>query len=82
MVVDDEDIIKVHLHTNNGQGAREALKYGELFDIKIENMREQHTKQVIEQKNRAEKTPEKKYGFVAVGAGEESSAFTRIWASM
>jgi dihydroxyacetone kinase-like predicted kinase len=33
-------------------------------------MREQHTKQVIEQKNRAEKTPEKKYGFVAVGAGE------------
>lgn len=71
VVVDDEDIIKVHLHTNNPDKALgEALKYGELSSIKIENMREQHTKQVIEQKNRAEKTPEKKYGFVAVGAGE------------
>ena len=75
VVVDDEEIIKVHVHTNNPDKALgEALKYGDLINIKIENMREQHTQKVIAEEARASarKTaaPEKKYGFVAVAAGE------------
>lgn len=71
VVVDDDDIIKVHLHTNNPDKALgEAIKYGELSSIKIENMREQHTKKVIEESEHRASEPEKKYGFVAVGAGE------------
>ncbi len=75
VVVDDEEIIKVHVHTNNPDKALgEALKYGELVNIKIENMREQHTQKVVEEQKRADANepaaPEKPYGFVAVGAGE------------
>lgn len=74
VVVDDEEIIKVHVHTNNPDIAlSEALKYGELVNIKIENMREQHTQKVVEEQKKSDTTavaePEKKYGFVAVGAG-------------
>ena len=74
VVVDDEEIIKVHVHTNNPDIALcEALKYGELVNIKIENMREQHSQKVVEeQASSTEMTvaePEKKYGFVAVVAG-------------
>lgn len=75
VVVDDEEIVKVHVHTNNPDKALgEALKYGELVNIKIENMREQHTQKVIQEQKRAQENtpaePEKTYGFVAVGAGE------------
>lgn len=75
VVVDDDEIIKVHVHTNNPDRALgEALKYGELINIKIENMREQHTQKVIAEEARANanKTaaPEKKYGFVTIGVGE------------
>ncbi|MEG2570174.1 MAG: DAK2 domain-containing protein [Clostridia bacterium] len=75
VVVDDDEIIKVHVHTNNPDKAlSEALRYGDLINIKIENMREQHTQKVIRDENRtnarSSAKPEKKYGFVAIGAGE------------
>ena len=44
VLVDDDDIIKVHVHTNDpGLVLQEALTYGALLKVKIENMREQHT---------------------------------------
>lgn len=44
VVVEDDDIIKVHIHTNEpGHVLTEALTYGALLTVKIENMREQHT---------------------------------------
>lgn len=73
VVVDDEDIIKVHVHTNQPDRAlKEALTYGELINIKIENMREQHTQKVAEEQKSGERkiaSPEKPYGFVVVAAG-------------
>jgi len=49
VVVDDESIIKVHVHTNDpGVVLTEALTYGSLLSIKIENMREQHSEVVHE----------------------------------
>lgn len=75
VVVDDDEIIKVHVHTNNPDKALcEALKYGDLINIKIENMKEQHTQKVVAEESRANANksaaPEKKYGFVSIGAGE------------
>ena len=76
VVVDDESIIKVHVHTNDpGNAIQEGLKFGALINIKVDNMRHQHKSTVVE----SEKSdvaelkpvkPERKYGFVAVGAGE------------
>ncbi len=76
--VDDEEIIKVHVHTKDpGKVLSEALRYGTLFTVKVENMRNQHTELVTEAG--ADKTkgheskpaaPEKKYGFVAVTPGD------------
>ncbi len=76
VVVDDDEIIKVHVHTNEpGVVLTEALTYGSLLTVKIENMREQHT-EIIEKEHGAEEpkrviaAPEKKYGAVAVCAGD------------
>lgn len=72
VVVDDDDIIKVHVHTNNPDRAiGKALGYGELVNIKIDNMRYQHTQKVVEQENEKPKVAkaETKYGFAVVGAG-------------
>ncbi len=45
LVVDDEEIIKVHVHTENpGDALQMALQYGQLLTVKIENMKEQHRK--------------------------------------
>ena len=76
VVVDDDDIVKVHVHTDQPNKAlEEGLKFGPLLTVKIENMREQHTAKVIEgtadaPKERVIVPPEKKFGFVAVAAGE------------
>ena len=75
VVVEDDDIVKVHVHTDQpNKVLEEGLKFGPLLTIKIENMREQHTAKVIEgtvaPKDREIREPEKKYGFVAVAAGE------------
>lgn len=75
VLVDDDEIIKVHVHTNHpGRVLEEALTYGALLTVKIENMREQHTEILEEAKETQEEEPgivpaEKKYGVVAVCAG-------------
>lgn len=79
VLVDDDEIIKVHVHTNHpGQVIEEALTYGGLVTVKIENMRLQHTEKVMSEQDLAPKIapPEKKYGIVSVCAGSGiASAF-------
>ena len=76
VVVDDDDIVKVHVHTDQPNKAlEEGLKFGPLLTVKIENMREQHTAKVIEgtadePRERVVVPPEKPFGYVAVAAGE------------
>ncbi|WP_044975216.1 DAK2 domain-containing protein [Ruminococcus sp. HUN007] len=81
LVVDDEEIIKVHVHTNEpGNVLQKALEYGYINLPKIENMKLQHDGKVKEkaQKNKVRRTrPEKKYGFVAVAAGHGVEALFR-----
>lgn len=88
--VDDESIIKLHIHTNDpGAVLTKAIQFGSLSTVKIENMRNQHTAL----KAGAEKTPdapaapkvkiEKKYGFVSVCMGEGiKNMFTDIGADV
>ena len=87
VLVDDDDIIKVHVHTNDpGIVLQEALTYGALLKVKIENMREQHS-EILEGSSQVQPTvkeeivekaaPEKKFGFVAVCAGEGLEAVFR-----
>lgn len=77
VVVDDKDIIKVHVHSNEpGNVIQSALKYGQLINIKIDNMRYQHKNAEIGTKSNDEiitpkqQAPESDYGFVAVCAGD------------
>ncbi len=68
VVIDDDDVVKVHIHTNNpGFVIEEALKIGELINIKIDNMKYQHDEQASEE---APKAPAKEFGFAAVAAGD------------
>lgn len=76
VVVDDNDIIKIHVHSNQpGNVIQAALKYGQLINIKIDNMRYQHrnanegvSSGELPVMPKAE--PINDYGFVAVCAGE------------
>ena len=80
VLVDDEEIIKVHVHTNDpGKALHEAIDYGSFVTVKIENMRLQHTEKVMTENDKAPKiaAPEKKYGFLAVCAGEGLAAVFR-----
>ena len=73
VLVDDEEIIKVHVHTNDpGKALHEAIDYGSLVTVKIENMRLQHTEKVMSEQDKAPKIaePEKAFGVVSVCAGE------------
>lgn len=79
VVVDDEDIIKVHVHTENpGNALQEGLKFGQLLTVKVENMKEQHrkaaeagTSNLKKNQNTSEVAePTEELGFVAVAAGE------------
>ncbi len=77
VLVDDDEIIKVHVHTNHpGEVIEKALTYGGLITVKIENMRLQHTEKVLSEaeKNNQVAKPEKQYGMVAVCAGEGLSS--------
>ena len=78
VVVNDEDIIKVHVHTEQpGDALKKGLEYGQLLTVKVENMREQH-KNAKKNSTAEEKAPEKlepqapteEIGFVAVAAGD------------
>ena len=73
VLVDDEEIIKVHVHTNDpGKALHEAIEYGSFVTVKIENMRLQHTEKVMTEAEKAPKIaePEKPFGVVSVCAGE------------
>ena len=84
VVVSDDDIVKVHVHTNDpGLAIQKGLEYGSLTSIKIDNMREEHNEMVIKRsENAASKQddlseekpvnnePRKKDGFIAVTTGE------------
>lgn len=72
-VVGDEGVIKVHVHTNDpGLAIQEALKYGQLLTIKIENMKLQHENKVLNETAQTQDIPveEKDYGFIATSMGE------------
>lgn len=71
VVVDDEDIIKIHVHTNDpGLAIQKALDFGTINLPKIENMKMQHkAKQKESEQKFTPAKPEKPYGFVAVAAG-------------
>ena len=73
VLVDDEEIIKVHVHTNDpGKALHEAMDYGSFVTVKIENMRLQHTEKVMSERELAPKIaePEKTFGVVSVCAGD------------
>ena len=82
VLVDDEEIIKVHVHTNDpGMALSEAVKYGSFVTVKIENMRLQHTEKVMSEQELAPKIaePEKPLGAVSVCAGEGlADVFTNL----
>lgn len=78
VVVSDDDIVKVHVHTNDpGLAIQKALTYGSLSRIKIDNMREEHQEKLITAADRStsgqkteEQASKKPYGFIAVSVGE------------
>ncbi|WP_058485324.1 DAK2 domain-containing protein [Defluviitalea phaphyphila] len=77
VVVEDEEIIKVHVHTDHpGQAIEKGLTYGSLTNMKIDNMREQHTTKVVTEEIKETETlnqavkEEKEIGFIAVASGE------------
>lgn len=71
VVVGDEELIKVHFHTNMpGKGLQLALRFGELSNIKIDNMREQHHHVIEMEAAAAANQPEKNSGIVSVSMGE------------
>lgn len=84
VVVSDDEIVKVHVHTNHpGQAFEKGLEYGQLTNMKVDNMREEHREKVIMEQDKqkaAEKEldaveakanePKKPYGFVAVSVGQ------------
>ena len=73
VLVDDEEIIKVHVHTNDpGKALHEAMDYGSFVTVKIENMRLQHTEKVMTENEKSPKIaePEKTFGVVSVCAGD------------
>lgn len=77
--VADEDVVKVHVHTNHpGQAIERALTYGALSKMKIDNMREEHQERLIkdaekiaqQQKEQESKKTRKPVGFIAVSVGD------------
>lgn len=85
VVVSDDDIVKVHVHTNHpGQAIERALTYGALTSMKIDNMREEHEEKLIKDAEKIARSsaaetsreagkseqPRKPVGFIAVSVGE------------
>ena len=86
VVVDDDEIIKTHVHTENpGDALQAALQYGQLLTVKIENMKEQHRKAAEEneaakasvqakpqeeRKHLEPQEPTEEVGFISVAAGK------------
>lgn len=82
LVIEDDEIVKVHIHTNHpGFVIEQALKLGELTNLKIDNMKYQHEERINTAAEEGEQTELKKYGFVAVSAGDGLDAvFTDVGA--
>ena len=82
VLVDDDEIIKVHVHTNDpGRALHEAIEYGSFVTVKVENMRLQHTEKVMSEKELAPKIaePAKPIGVVSVCAGDGlADVFTNL----
>ena len=82
VLVDDEEIIKVHVHTNDpGKALHEAMDYGSFVTVKIENMRLQHTEKVMSEQELAPKIaePVKPFGVVSVCVGDGiADVFTNL----
>ena len=82
VLVDDDEIIKVHVHTNDpGKALHEAIEYGSFVTVKVENMRLQHTEKVMSEKELAPKIaePTKPIGVVSVCAGDGlADVFTNL----
>nr|WP_152873444.1 DAK2 domain-containing protein [Streptococcus dysgalactiae] len=75
LVVNDDEIVKVHVHTEDpGLVMQEGLKYGSLIKIKVDNMRNQHEAQVQKTDAEESKAEAKDFGLIAVVAGEGLSA--------
>lgn len=84
VIVSDDEIVKVHVHTNHpGLAFEEGLKYGSLSKMKVDNMREEHEERLIanaskvagdnketEHKEAEEEIVNEKYGFISVSAGD------------
>nr|WP_201748378.1 DAK2 domain-containing protein [Streptococcus equi] len=71
LVVNDDEIVKVHVHTEDpGLVMQEGLKYGSLIKIKVDNMRNQHEAQVQKIDNEPTKAEAKEFGLIAVVAGD------------
>ncbi len=77
VVVADEDVVKVHVHTNDpGLAIQRALKYGALSNMKIDNMRLEHEEKLFKmsqkeaEAEKEEPMPKKEVGFIAVSVGE------------
>lgn len=80
VLVDDEGIVKVHVHTNDpGLAIQKGLSYGSLTSMKIDNMREEHNERLqlskmSEQNKKSEEPkaeePKKPVGFISVSVGE------------
>ncbi len=82
VMVADEDLVKVHVHTNDpGLAIQKGLSYGQLSRMKIDNMREEHQEKLFKdgqeltgqqsgEGQKQQKQPSKEIGFVAVSAGD------------
>ena len=77
VVVADDDVVKVHVHTNDpGLAIQRALKYGALSNLKIDNMRLEHQEKLFKEAEKAEaakeaepEMPKKDVGFISVSIG-------------
>lgn len=71
LVIDDDDIVKVHIHTNNPGFVLEcAVKLGSMVNIKIDNMKHQHQSIISKEEEKKDEAPHKKYAFVSICAGD------------
>ena len=83
VVVADDDVVKVHVHTNDpGLAIQKALKYGALSNMKIDNMRLEHHEKVVkmaqkEQQEAAAPAEKKAAAFIAVSVGEGINAILK-----
>ena len=71
VLVADDEIVKVHVHTNDpGLALQKALKYGQLSNLKIDNMRLEHEERLFKEQKKESAEPMKDFGFVSISAGE------------